>query len=379
LRDARGETLEQAVSRAIVYFPEIQAAQSRREIASAQTGQARAEFFPSINLALGEGRETSRNISTRPLGDVSLTRREADLSLSQLVFDGGAAGGQVRRFGALTQSATFSIADTADSTAARAGQAFVDVRRLRDQLSVARENVATHEKTLSDVNALAEAGRGRRADVIQADARRALALSAVEQLNAQLFQTESTYKYLTGHLPPALDAPPELASKLPITLGQAIAQAIGRHPAVRTAEKELEAAQYDRESARSRLAAPRVTIEAGTSRNRDLDGIPGPNQDRYAMLRLRYNLFRGFGDSEKVRESEARIDEALASLNRVRNEVERDVRQAWETLQSDRVRLPQLGQYAQASSDVAEAYRLQFQLGQRSLLDVLNAENERYN
>ena len=80
-----------------------------------------------------------------------------------------------------------------------------------------------------------------------------------------------------------------------------------------------------------------------------------------------------------MRETEARFDEALANLQRVRNEVERDVRQAWDALASDRARLPQLARYARASADVAEAYRLQFQLGQRSLLDVLNSENERFN
>ena len=97
------------------------------------------------------------------------------------------------------------------------------------------------------------------------------------------------------------------------------------------------------------------------------------------MLRLRYNFFRGFGDSARVRETDARIDEALSTLARVRVDVERDVRLAWDALVSDRQRLPQLEQYARASADVAEAYRLQFQLGQRSLLDVLNAENERFN
>jgi adhesin transport system outer membrane protein len=97
------------------------------------------------------------------------------------------------------------------------------------------------------------------------------------------------------------------------------------------------------------------------------------------MLRLRYNLFRGFGDSARLVETDARIAEALATLARVRVDVERDVRLAWDALMADRQRLPQLEQYAKASADVAEAYRLQFQLGQRSLLDVLNAENERYN
>ena len=140
-----------------------------------------------------------------------------------------------------------------------------------------------------------------------------------------------------------------------------------------------QAAQFDYESNRARYGIPRVTLEAGGSSNRNLDGVTGTNADLYAMLRLRYNLFRGFGDVERLRESQARIDEAISNLARARNDIEREVRQAWNTLASDRLRLPVLESYARASAEVSEAYRLQFQLGQRSLLDVLNAENERFN
>jgi adhesin transport system outer membrane protein len=378
--DARAETLPQAVARAVTYFPDVQAALSRQSAAAAQTGQARADLYPSVNLALGEGRERSRNSSTRFQGeDPTLTRREADLSATQLVFDGGASTGQVRRFGARAEGARFSVNDTADNTGARAGQVFLDVRRLREQLGVARDNVSIHDRTLSDVTLLADAGRGRRADVTQADARRALAVSAFEQLAGQLEQSESAYRYFTGRFPTDLDPPPDLASKLPMTINDAVREALAASPSIRSAEKEFEAAQFDMESVRARYAMPRITLEAGGSRNRDLDGIPGANNDVSAMLRLRYNLFRGFGDVERVRESQARIDEALAGLNRARNEVEREVRQGWNALIADRLRLPQLAEYARASADVAEVYRLQFQLGQRSLLDVLNAENERFN
>jgi len=377
---AAAETLTQAVARAVARFPEIQGALSRREAIDAQTGQARAEFLPSVNASLGEGRETSNNASTRPFGDdPTLTRREADITVSQLLFDGGVTGGQVRRFGARAAGAGFSITNTAQNVALRAGQAYVEVYRLREQLRFAHENVATHERSLGDVTALADAGRGRRADVVQADARLALARSTVEQLGGQLQQTEAVYRYLTGQAPGALDAPQSLQTKLPAQLERELDQALDSHPAVLTAKQEFEAAQYDRDSARARRVAPRVTLDAGGSRNRDLDGVRGANDDLYVMLRLRYNLFRGFGDDERVRETQARIAEALSEIERTRNEVERDIRQAWEALAADRARLPQLDRYARASADVAEAYRAQFQLAQRSLLDVLNAENERYN
>jgi outer membrane protein, adhesin transport system len=374
------ETLRDAVGAAVRRFPEIRAAERRVEVARAQVGQARAELFPTIAGSLGEGRESSRNVTTRLTGtDVTLTRREAELSLSQLVYDGGAAGGQVRRFTARAEGAAFTVSNTIEDVALRAGQAFVDVGRLREQLAIARDNIGVHEKTLDDVNALAEAGRGRRADVVQAEARRALAASSAEQLVGQLAQAEDTFRHLVGRPPGALARPASIGGQLPPTSGAAVTQALAIHPTVKTAEKEVEASQYDRESARARRDIPRVSLEAGASRNRDIDGIAGPNEDLYAMLRLRYNFFRGFGDSARVRETDARIEEALAILSRVRIDVERDVRLAWDALVADRQRLPQLERYAKASADVAEAYRLQFQLGQRSLLDVLNAENERYN
>jgi adhesin transport system outer membrane protein len=377
---SNAETLTQTVTSAIQHFPEIQSAQHRQEAVRAQAGQARAEFFPNVNTSLGLGRERSRNVSTRAVGDdVTLPRREAEITVSQLLFDGGVASGQVRRFNALAEGAGLTVFDTAETVGLRAGQAYSEVRRLREQLGIARENVTVHQRTLSDVTQIADAGRGRRADVVQAEARQALAISSAEQIAGELAQTEAAYKHLVGRPPGTLEPIPPLVARVPTRLDDAVSAALARHPAVLAAEKELQAAQHDQDSARARMTTPRVTVEAGSSRNRDIDGIAGPNQDAFAMLRFRYNLFRGFGDSERVRETAARVDQAVFEVARVRNEVERDVRQAWETLVSDRVRLPQLESYARASADVAEAYRLQFQLGQRSLLDVLNAENERFN
>ena len=80
-----------------------------------------------------------------------------------------------------------------------------------------------------------------------------------------------------------------------------------------------------------------------------------------------------------MREAEARYDEALANVGKARNDVERDLRQAWDALREDRARLPQLGRYVAATNEVVVSYRAQFMIGQRTLLDVLNSENELYN
>jgi len=274
----------------------------------------------------------------------------------------GKCAGRRRALGAGEQ-----VSAAAEATAGRAAQAFVEVIRLRGLLQLARDNVSRHEQTLDLVAKLAGSGRGRGADTQQTEARLAFAQSSRTQLRGQLVQAEAAYRHIVGQAPGALAEPGELAAQLPPSLDAALALAVESHPAVRAAMRELEAA-------RGRAVAPRLALELGASANHDIDGVRGQSSDRFAMLRLRYNLYRGGADEARVREAEARMDEALANVSKVRNDAQRDLRQAWDALLEDRARLPQLGRYVAASNEVVAAYRAQFGIGQRTMLDVLNAE-----
>jgi adhesin transport system outer membrane protein len=374
---AAADTLADALRRAVANLPEVSAARANQRAVEETAAQARGLWYPSIDASLGQGRETSNNPSTRVLGsDQTLTRREAEVNLSQLVFDGGATSGQVRRYQARAESAGDQVANAAENAGARVAQAYLDVIRLRELIAIAVDNEKSHRETLARVSRLADVGQGRRADAQQAEARYALAQASLSQLRAQLAQAEAAFLHLTGQAPGTLADAGSFQAKLPASLTEALAQALDEHPAIRAAQKDLLAAQADRESLRSRFVSPRLALEVGSSSNHDIDGVPGVNADLYAMLRLRYNLFRGGIDDSRVREAEARTDEAIANYGRARNDTERDLRQAWQVLAQERIRLPQLQRYAAASAQVVNSYRLQFSIGQRTLLDVLNAENE---
>lgn len=371
------DTLTEALARAVAKLPEVQAARANQRAIEQNATQARGAWYPTVDASAGQGRETSSNPSTRLIGsDQTLTRREAEVSLSQLVFDGGVTSGQIRRFQARAEGAGLLVANAAESAGARVAQAYLDVIRLRELIAIAVDNEQRHQETLAQVSRLADVGQGRRADAQQAEARYALAQASLTQLRGQLAQAEAAFLNLTGQPPGTLAEVGSLQPKLPASLAAALALALESHPAIRAAQKDLLAAQADRESLRSRAVSPRVALEVGASANRDLDGIAGANNDRFAMLRLRYNLFRGGIDNSRVREAEARIDEARANYGKARNDIERDLRQAWQVLMEDRIRLPQLQRYAAASAQVVSSYRLQFSISQRTLLDVLNAENE---
>jgi len=374
---AFADTLTDALTRAVANLPEVRAARANQRAIEQNAAQARGAWYPTLDASLGQGRETSNNPTTRALGsDQTLTRREAEVSLSQLIFDGGATSGQVRRFQARAEGAGDQVAYAAETAGARVAQAYLDVIRLRELIALALDNEKRHQETLAQVSRLADVGQGRRADAQQADARFALAQASLTQLRGQLAQAEAAFLHLTGQPPGTLADAGSFEAMLPVSLAAALTQALEAHPAIRAAQKELLAAQADRESLRSRFTAPRLALEVGTSANHDLDGLRGAYADRFAMLRLRYNLFRGGIDDARVREAEARIDEARANHGKARNDTERDLRQAWQGLAEDRNRLPQLQRYAAASAQVVASYRLQFSIGQRTLLDVLNAENE---
>jgi adhesin transport system outer membrane protein len=371
------DTLADALTRAVANLPEVRAARANQRAVEQNAAQARGAWYPTLDASLGQGREASNNVSTRVLGsDQTLTRREAEVNLSQLIFDGGATSGQVRRFQARAEGAGDLVANAAETAGVRVAQAYLDVIRLRELAAIAVDNEKRHQETLAQVSRLADVGQGRRADAQQAEARFALAQASLAQLRGQLAQAEAAFLHLTGQPPGALADAGSFQAILPASLPAALAQALEAHPAIRAAQKELVAAQADRDSARSRFASPRLALEVGTSSNHDLDGLRGANADRFAMLRLRYNLFRGGIDDSRASEAAARVDEAFANLGKARNDTERDLRQLWQGLVEDRIRLPQLQRYAAASAQVVSSYRLQFSIGQRTLLDVLNAENE---
>jgi adhesin transport system outer membrane protein len=377
---ARAQTLRESVERALRTFPEVRSAQANRSAVEQTVPQARAGLLPSLDGTLGRGRERTNSSLTRSRADgpwVALNRQELEVTMSQLLYDGGSTWNALKRQEARFQSAAEQVGNVSENVALRTAQAFFEVLRVRALIELAAENLAVHRRTLEQVSSRTEKGLGRRSDDRQTEARVALAESTLTQLRGQLDEAETAYRHLTGTFPgELLRAEAELGG-LPRGVEQAVEDARVAHPAVRAAELELEAAAAERESARGRLL-PRLTLELGATQDRDVDGLQGLNADRTAMLRLRHNFFRGGADSARISEAEARRYEALEQLARVRNDIERDVRQAWQSLAAERSRLTVLRTYADASAEVIEAYRSQFRIGQRSLLDVLNAENENF-
>lgn len=373
---ATAQTLHEAVRTTLKTNPDVLASQYGVEAADELRKQARAGYLPTVDVVLAGGDETSNNTTTRALGtdDLDLTRQERSIRLTQLIFDGGATSNFVRQQTHLVDAAIARLVSTQENVSLRAVQVYLESLRRDEIVELAEENLGHHEETLEKIRERFESGVGTKVDVVQTQGRRAQAKSNVLLSQREAKNGIAEFYRVVGEYPQDL-ALPEATRGVPETLEQALEVAMDNNPGIKAAEAELEAAIASRKQARGNFY-PRFDLELGATRNDDTDGSEGPNDDETAVVRMTYNLYRGGADRARLNEAEAREFAAREALRSNQRAVEEDVTLIWNELQDILVRLEYLQAHVKATEEVLVVYREQLALGKRTLLDLLDVQNE---
>lgn len=377
-------TLKEAVQRAITTHPEVGAIRANRRAIEQELRQARGQYLPSIDARGAFGHEFSNNPTTRgragrtngESGWIDMNRFEAGVSLRQLVYDGLGTVYDIRRQQGRAESAQYRVADTAQAIGLRAVEAFLEVQRTRLIIAIAERNVKIHEQILQRVRARSTSGRGPRSDVDQALARVAAQKAALAQARGRFEDAIAAYIQAVGEKPPAsLTSVAAPESDLPSNIDEAVAMSREKAPSIMAAAADIRSAAAAVGVADSRFM-PTVTIEASYNWLYNVDGVRGPNQEFIAMVVGRWNLYRGGIDLARRREAVHRMFEARNNLGRTQREVAQQVRQSWNALNAARERRVAIRQQLAANSRVRVAYSRQFDRGRRTLLDLLDIQNE---
>jgi adhesin transport system outer membrane protein len=245
----------------------------------------------------------------------------------------------------------------------------------RDQVvALSQVNLAQHDETLLKIEERFESGVGTKVDVVQTKGRRAQSKSSVllSEKDAQNGRVE--FYRVVGENPRDLSLPVR-PKGLPETLEQAVQLAFRNNPQVKAAQFDLEASQ----SARKQLLGgyhPRVDLALGATRNDDMDGSPGANDDETAVIKMSYNLYRGGADRAKMKEAIARINAAEQALVALRRSITQDVSILWNDLEDLSIRIEYLQLHVTSTEEVLAVYLEQLAIGKRTLLDVLDIQNE---
>ena len=365
-------TLEEAVRQAVNTNPDVRALASERRAVDQELRQARAGYLPLFDVRAAAGPEWSDRPS---VDDKWLGRVESQATVRQLLFDGFATDSEVERQQARVGSAAQRVHDSAQTTALNAVLAYLEVLRSQSLVEIAEDNAKAHAQSFADVKRLADAGRGNVGDVRQTEARLASARASLVRTQGRLADTEANYIRVVGEPPSNLVRPVFSDSALPKTRGGAVELAVKNNPAIAVAQADIDTAKAELKATDAPFM-PRLDLELGTQQNNNIDGVVGREQDFTALVVLRYNLYAGGADTARRKEFVERLAASRDQLDRAKRRIAEQTRLAWNGMKTAEGRAARVGEEVTADEGVVDAYRQQFLIGQRDLLDLLDAQNE---
>ncbi|MCJ8297847.1 MAG: TolC family outer membrane protein [Pseudomonadales bacterium] len=370
---ASAETLSSVVSAAVLSSPQVQSVMNARNAVFEEVKQAKGGYFPKIDIGAGVGWEKTKVF---PGDDTELKRTEANLSLNQMLFDGFLTSSEVGRQSARLDSVNHRLREIAEETALETARSYLEVLKRQSLVVQAENTLMTHVRIFEQIRRRSDSGVGTIASIKQAEGR--LALAEVNVLSAQnnLLDAESAYQRVTGlKVGPSLEDPNIESSWIPATFEQALERAYKQHPTLKLAAADVEAARHQYESSRS-LMFPTLNLEVNRTWNNNIDGIELPNEDITAMVRMRYNLYNGGSDKARVRQTRHQIDEAKNIQADAARQTLQSLDLSWNAYEILGRQLDYLEQHVTATESTRDSYLKQFNIGQRSLLDLLDTENE---
>lgn len=338
---------------------------ARDEIDVAQGG-----YLPTVDVTAGAGWATRGND-----GMGSFDTQFARLEITQMLYDGGFTPNEVERLTHASLVAYYQLLDTVQNVSLEAVQSYLGVRRYRELVDLARDNYASHIDVYNQIQARVEAGAGTQANLEQITGRLALAKSNLKTAGANLHDVIVRYQRIVGQLPPAQLAPvPALDENIPATPSRTVVRAVENNPAFHAAIENIYATQakYDRT-----LSAflPRLELQARTSTSNQ-DTVDFHRDESAIELVVSMNLYNGGSDSAERHRAldlvkKAKHDRKVACVN-----LRQTTLIAYNDIREKTQQLRFLRQHAVSSGRVLTAYRQQFRIGARTLLDVLDSENE---
>jgi outer membrane protein, adhesin transport system len=370
------DAVRNAAQKAITANPEVAQRLNALRASNAAVDVARGGLRPRVDLEASGGRTQDRITTRNPEGE-SLNRAGVALSVNQVLWDANLIRSDIERAGHDQRARWFEFLDVTEVTALEAVRAHHDVTRQRALVALAEDNYVQHKYAASQIESRTRAGVGRGVDFEQAKARLALAESNLTTELANLHDVTARYARIVGELPPqrvAKAAPSN--SGLPASAGEAGTMAVQNSAAISAAIENLRGARSTTKGREGQLWQPRVEgrVRAGTGRN--FDGVPDQKRDISAEVVLNWNLYNGGSDQARVRQAVDTVNQA----SDIRDKTCRDTRQqaaiAFNDTRKFAETLLSLDRNVLAIEKARDAYRQQFDIGQRSLLDLLNAENE---
>lgn len=380
-QNAPPTTLRHGVERALGNNPEVTARLNAYKAAIDAVAVINGGWRPRVDLLADAGRDET-TITNRIPRTQTVDRSGIELGITQLLWDGLGTRNEVQRLGHDRLSRYFELIDTTEQIALEAARVHYDVLRYRRLVELAEDNYVQHKLALLQIQSRFNAGVGRGVDLEQVNARLALAESNLATEQANLHDVIARYQRIVGEPAPrqlsSLEAETLVMRQgVPAQAGPAVQAAVARSSSISAAVEGLRAARAA-VAARQAAFQPRVEARLRSGGGHNFNAITNQNRSSTAEIVMNWNLYNGNIDQARVRLQVNLLNQAAD----LRDKACRDVRQTASIAFNDTRKLTEQLEYLARNElsieKARDAYRQQFDIGQRSLLDLLNAENELY-
>lgn len=369
--------IQKTVIDTLRYAPRLEMIKSNREAVGHDLEKSRGRWYPKLDARGGTGADAFSSDVTRDSGrdDHWKSRSELGAYLTQRLYDGGEASSQIRLDERRLASLNHRVFDNAESLALDAVIAALEVYRQRELLSLAEENARAHREILASLEEREKAGAGTVADVTQTQARLFMAQASLQKTHAALQAALSNYQRLTGYLPGKLAMTPYPAQSIPGTLEEMTAVAKSGNPKINAAGED-DNAESERVNITKANYHPYVYAELSSAYTDGVEDQEEWEHGNAAMIRFTWNLFNGGSDTAAQKAAKARLRQGEADREDLILAVEDETKATWAQYKSAISEVKEYKQAVEFNRTTKDVYLEQFNVAQRSLLDVLDSENE---
>ena len=366
------QTLDQALGAAYLGNPQLRAARAQLRATDEQVPQALSGWRPTVEIGgeIGQQRDNFNESSGNP--DVSTTPKRAALTVTQPIYQGGRtvaatseAENAVRAQRALLQSAEQSVLLNSVT-------AYMDVARDRAVVQLTRSNEQVLRRDLEATRDRFKVGEVTRTDVAQAEAALALATAQRIQAEGNLIASGARYVEQIGTRPQTLRQPAVPVPLLPANEAEAVAGSINN--------PDLISSQYNERSARDAVDVafgqllPTVNLTGTLSYDKDIIGLGVTRTTGQVLAQVTIPLYQAGNVESQVRQAKQTASQLRLTIDQQRRAAAQTATTAWQQLQTARSQIVSFRAQAKANQIALEGVRQEAQVGARTVLDVLDAE-----
>jgi outer membrane protein, adhesin transport system len=363
-------TLKDAVQQAVLTNPEVRSRWHAIQAAEGERDAARGGLLPRLDVSASTGRERRTDLPG------TYDRRGGSITLNQLIYDGFATYDEYRRLDHASRARMFDFFETSEQVGLEAARAYLDVIRYRELVWLAEDNYVEHRAVFAQTERRVRAKVARGVDLEQIAGRLALAEANLLTEVANLHDTTARFVRVVGLTPPQeLPVPAPLTAGLPAMASEALKQAQARNPALLAAMETVRASQAALDT-RDGANRPRLDLRLRRDLNRSAQSLPSDYRGDTAELVLTWNLFNGLSDSARNRQFAGQLNSAKDLRDKTCRDISQTLLIAFRDIGKLTEQIDYLVQHQESIGRALVAYRQQFDIGQRTLLDLLDTENE---